>query len=76
MNASLDPSLGQKSEEGIGTRIETGERRCRGGTEPVSEKALAQTVATTFSVFQGSVEVAHGSLGSNERNNLPEGDYN
>jgi Mg-chelatase subunit ChlD len=37
--------------------------------------ALAQTVATSFSVFKGSTEVASGSLGSDEPIYLPEGDY-
>ena len=37
--------------------------------------ALAQTVATAFSVFKGSTEVASGSLGSDETLYLPEGDY-
>ena len=37
--------------------------------------ALAQTVATPFSVYQGSREVASGSLGSADTMLLPEGDY-
>jgi Mg-chelatase subunit ChlD len=37
--------------------------------------ALAQTVATSFSVYQGSTEVASGSLGSTDVLLLPEGDY-
>ena len=37
--------------------------------------ALAQTVATSFSVYQGSTEVAGGSLGSAGVMLLPEGDY-
>ena len=37
--------------------------------------ALAQTVATAFSVYQGDVEVAAGSLGSAGTMVLPEGDY-
>jgi len=37
--------------------------------------ALAQTVTTSFSVYQGNTEVATGSLGSNDMMLLPEGDY-
>jgi len=37
--------------------------------------ALAQTVATSFSVYQGDTEVAGGSLGSADVMLLPEGDY-
>jgi Mg-chelatase subunit ChlD len=37
--------------------------------------ALAQTVTTAFSVYQGNTEVATGSLGSNDMMLLPEGDY-
>jgi Mg-chelatase subunit ChlD len=37
--------------------------------------ALAETVATSFSVYQGSTEVASGSLGSADVMLLPEGDY-
>jgi Mg-chelatase subunit ChlD len=37
--------------------------------------ALAQTVTTAFSVYQGNTEVATGSLGSTEMMLLPEGDY-
>jgi len=39
------------------------------------KEALAQTVSTSFSVFKGSIEVANGSLGSNEPLFLPGGDY-
>ena len=39
------------------------------------KEALVQTVATSFSVFKGNMEVAHGSLGSDERYYLPEGNY-
>ena len=34
-----------------------------------------QTVATPFSVFKGSIEVASGSLASNKTLYLPEGNY-
>ena len=37
--------------------------------------ALAQTVATSFSVYQGNTEVASGSLGSAGTMLLPEGEY-
>ena len=37
--------------------------------------ALADTVATSFSVYRGDVEVASGSLGSADVMLLPEGDY-
>ncbi|MDH3441595.1 MAG: VWA domain-containing protein [Gammaproteobacteria bacterium] len=37
--------------------------------------ALAQTVTTAFSVYQGNTEVATGSLGSAETMLLPEGNY-
>jgi hypothetical protein len=36
---------------------------------------LAETVATSFSVYRGSTEVASGSLGSAGVMLLPEGDY-
>ncbi|MDJ0758856.1 MAG: VWA domain-containing protein [Woeseiaceae bacterium] len=39
------------------------------------EAALAETVATSFSVFRGSAEVASGSLGSAGVMLLPEGEY-
>ncbi|MDJ0909346.1 MAG: VWA domain-containing protein [Woeseiaceae bacterium] len=37
--------------------------------------ALAQTVATSFSVYRGGTEVASGSLGSADVMLLPEGEY-
>jgi hypothetical protein len=37
--------------------------------------ALAETVATSFSVYQGSEEVASGALGSADPMLLPEGEY-
>ena len=37
--------------------------------------ALAETVATAFSVYDGNREVASGSLGSSDVMLLPEGDY-
>ena len=39
------------------------------------KRALAQTVATSFSVYKGNTEVANGSLGSDETLYLPDGDY-
>jgi len=39
------------------------------------QAALAQVVATSFSVYQGDSEVASGSLGSAGAMLLPEGDY-
>jgi len=45
-----------------------------GSAEELKE-ALVQTVATSFSIFKGEIEVADGSLGANERFYLPEGDY-
>ena len=39
------------------------------------KSALAETVATSFSVYRGSTEVASGSLGSAGIMLLPEGDY-
>jgi Mg-chelatase subunit ChlD len=45
-----------------------------GSAEELKE-ALVQTVATSFSVFKGSTEVANGSLGSEKSIFLPEGNY-
>ena len=53
----------------------SGGRYVTAGSAEELKEALVQTVATSFSVFKGSTEVAHGSLGSNERYYLPEGDY-
>jgi len=53
----------------------SGGRYVTAGSAEELKKALVQTVATSFSVFKGSMEVAHGSLGSDERYYLPEGDY-
>jgi Mg-chelatase subunit ChlD len=39
------------------------------------QSALAQTVATSFSVYKDNTEVASGSLGSADVMLLPEGDY-
>jgi hypothetical protein len=53
----------------------SGGRYVTAGSAEALKEALAQTVATSFSVFQGSIEVANGSLGSDETLFLPEGDY-
>jgi Mg-chelatase subunit ChlD len=45
-----------------------------GSAEELKE-ALAQTVATSFSVYKGDIEVANGSLGAEQTMYLPEGDY-
>ncbi len=53
----------------------SGGRYVTAGSADELKEALMQTVATSFRVFQGSTEVASGSLGSNEPLLLPEGDY-
>jgi len=53
----------------------SGGRYVTAGSAEALKEALAQTVATSFSVFKGSTEVANGSLGSDEPVYLPEGDY-
>ena len=53
----------------------SGGRYVTAGSAEELKEALAQTVATSFSVFKGSTEVANGSLGSDEPLSLPEGDY-
>jgi hypothetical protein len=53
----------------------SGGRYVIAGSAEELKEALAQTVATSFSVFKGSTEVANGSLGSDETLFLPEGDY-
>lgn len=53
----------------------SGGRYVTAGSAAELKAALAQTVATSFSVFKGSTEVASGSLGSGEQMYLPEGDY-
>ena len=53
----------------------SGGRYVTAGSAEELKEALAHTVATSFSVFKGSTEVASGSLGSNEPLFLPEGDY-
>ena len=53
----------------------SGGRYVTAGSAEELKEALAQTVATAFSVFKGNIEVANGSLGSNEALFLPEGNY-
>ncbi len=53
----------------------SGGRYVTAGSAEALKEALAQTVATSFSVFKGSTEVANGSLGSGKTLFLPEGDY-
>jgi len=53
----------------------SGGRYVTAGSAEELKEALVQTVATSFSVFKGSTEVANGSLGSEQRLFLPEGDY-
>ncbi len=53
----------------------SGGRYVTAGSAEELKDALAQTVATSYSVFQGSSEVANGSLGSGEPLYLPQGDY-
>ncbi len=53
----------------------SGGRYVTAGSAEALKDAFEQTVATTFSVFKGSIEVASGSFGSDEPLLLPEGDY-
>ncbi len=53
----------------------SGGRYVTAGSAEELKDALEQTVATTFSVFNGDTVVAGGSLGSDETLYLPEGDY-
>lgn len=53
----------------------SGGRYVTAGTAEELQAALAQTVATSFSVYRGSTEVASGSLGSAGVMLLPEGNY-
>ena len=53
----------------------SGGRYVTAGSARELQEALAQTVATSFSVFSGNTEVARGALGSDELFFLPEGDY-
>ena len=53
----------------------SGGRYVTAGSAEELKQALAQTVGTSFSVFKGNIEIANGSLGSNEPLYLPGGDY-
>jgi len=53
----------------------SGGRYVMAGSAEELKAALAETVATSFSVYQGNTEVASGSLGSADVMLLPEGDY-
>ena len=53
----------------------SGGRYVTAGSAEELKEALAQTVATSFSVYKGSTEIANGSLGSDEPLYLPGGDY-
>ncbi|MGI9263678.1 MAG: VWA domain-containing protein, partial [Gammaproteobacteria bacterium] len=53
----------------------SGGRYVTAGSAAELKEALEETVATPFSVFKGSAEVASGSLGADETLFLPEGDY-
>ena len=53
----------------------SGGRYVTAGSAEELKEALAQTVATSFSVFKDGTKVANGFLGSDEPLFLPEGDY-
>ena len=53
----------------------SGGRYVTAGSAKELKEALALTVATPFTVYKGDIAIASGSLGSNERIFLPEGDY-
>jgi hypothetical protein len=53
----------------------SGGRYVTAGSAEELKDALARTVATSFSVYKDGIEVASGSLGSDEVLFLPEGDY-
>ncbi len=53
----------------------SGGRYVTAGSAAELQEALVQTVATSFSVYKGNIEVANGSLASNRMLYLPEGDY-
>ncbi len=53
----------------------SGGRYVTAGSAEELKQALAQTVGTSFSVFKGNIEIANGSLGSDEPLYLPGGDY-
>ncbi len=53
----------------------SGGRYVTAGSAEELKQALAQTVGTSFSVFKGNIEIANGSLGSDEPLYLPGGNY-
>jgi len=53
----------------------SGGRYVVAGSAEELKSALAETVATSFSVYKGGVQVATGSLGADETMYLPEGEY-
>jgi Mg-chelatase subunit ChlD len=53
----------------------SGGRYVTAGSAEELKEALAETVATSFSVYKGNTEVASGSLGSDQTMYLPEGEY-
>lgn len=53
----------------------SGGRYVTAGSAEELKAALAQTVATSYSVYKGSTEIANGSLGSATPLYLPEGNY-
>ena len=53
----------------------SGGRYVVAGSAEELKTALAETVATSFSVYTGGVQVATGSLGADETMYLPEGEY-
>ncbi len=53
----------------------SGGRYVTAGSAEELRAALAQTVATTFSVYKNTTEIASASLGADDPIYLPEGDY-
>ncbi len=53
----------------------SGGRYVTAGSAEELKRALAESVATSYSVFKGAVEVANGSLGADETLFLPDGEY-
>ena len=53
----------------------SGGRYVTAGSAEELKQALAQTVATSYSVYKGNAQVASGSLGSEQTIYLPEGEY-
>jgi len=53
----------------------SGGRYVTAGSAEELKAALVQTVATSFSVFKGGIEIANGFLGSGKPLLLPEGNY-